>query len=253
MLSTSRSSLLLIFGFLIGLVVSSALEGTNAQRLARGLSPNPPKFIRDTSNDRTTRPTAERRSPSAVPSITLTGRLEVRNPQDESVLGYIRNWAGGGTISGINALGPDEELHVKLTFAPSHLTKINILATNPAFPAPFYVGAGTFSTNFVPELAVGSRQTVAFTNVEQTPGGAHPTIPPARDAYVESSIWSINTNTHELQAHWINEDGSKPPTVIAYDIQITQNEIFFVGDIAAYNLNNDLPASAVQLFIVPLA
>lgn len=33
------------------------------------------------------------------------------------------------TSSGINALGPDEELHVKLTFAPSHLTKINILAT----------------------------------------------------------------------------------------------------------------------------
>lgn len=27
--------------------------------------------------------------------------------------------------------------------------------------------------------------------------------------------------------------------------EITQNEIFFVGDIAAYNLNNDLPASAV--------
>lgn len=79
MLSTSRSSLLLIFGFLIGLVVSSALEGTNAQRLARGLSPNPPKFIRDTSNDRTTRPSKFSISPRYLHQMINRLSLQPQN------------------------------------------------------------------------------------------------------------------------------------------------------------------------------
>jgi len=189
-------------------------------------------------------------SSSPVPSVTLTGRLQARNPQDGSVLGNVRNWATPGTISGVNFLGPDEDLLVKLTFKPSLPTKIDILATNPSFPAPFYVGAGSPSNAGVPSLWKGSRNTVGFTNVDLTPGGAHPTKPPALDVYVESAIWALDHKTGKLTAHWINDDGSKPHTTIAYDIR--ENSIFFVGDIAAYNENNDTPASAVELFLVPV-
>ncbi|KAH9479371.1 hypothetical protein JR316_0007961 [Psilocybe cubensis] len=270
------SSILLVLGLVAVLVFSSPLEdpGTNAQRLARGLSPNPPKFLRDkVIARRATTPTprldARQGTPSVGPSVTITGRLQVRNPQDGNILGYVRNWSGGGTIAGINALGPEEDLIVKMTFHRSDPTQINILATvssfpnleinfdlgfefvkNPAFPPPFYVGAGTFDAFTVPTLAAGSRETVPFTNVEKTPKGSPPKVP-ARQAFVESAIWTIDKKTHELHAQWINEDGSRPPTILAYDIR--ENQLFFVGDIAAYNLNNDLPASAVQLFIETLS
>ena len=39
--------LLLIAGLGVGLVLSTPMQETNAQRLARGLPPSPPKFLRD--------------------------------------------------------------------------------------------------------------------------------------------------------------------------------------------------------------
>ncbi|KDR80727.1 hypothetical protein GALMADRAFT_135847 [Galerina marginata CBS 339.88] len=243
-MSNLKFAFLLIIALCIGWVSCSPLEETNGQRLARGLPPKPPRFL-------STTPTLNARgaSTSPLPSVTLTGRLQVRNP-DGSVLGNVRNWATPGTISGVNFLGPDQDLLVKLTFKPSHPTKIDVLATNPTFPAPFYVGAGSASNAGVPKLSHGSRNTVGFTNVPLTPGGARPTKFPALDVYVESAIWTLDQETGKLTAQWINVDGSKPPTIIAYDIR--ENSIFFVGDITAYNQDNDLPASTADLFLVPV-
>lgn len=45
-------------------------------------------------------------------------------------------------------------------------------------------------------------------------------------------------------AHFVNPDGSKPKTQLAYDARA--NELFFVGDLAAYNKQFDYyPAGAV--------
>ncbi|KAF8967625.1 hypothetical protein BDZ97DRAFT_500664 [Flammula alnicola] len=169
-----KLSILLIVGLCFGLVLSSPLQDTNAQRLARGLPPIPPKFARGIIGARN-KPTpaqgSKRATTSPLPPVTLTGRLELRN-KDGSSLGHVRNWQSGGTISGVNALGPDKDLLVSLTFSPSNPKFINILATNPAFPAPFFVGGGTSSTVTVPSLSLGSRSTVPFTNVESTPPGS---------------------------------------------------------------------------------
>ncbi|KAF8159454.1 hypothetical protein B0H34DRAFT_703569 [Crassisporium funariophilum] len=249
----SRLSFLLIVLACIGCVVASPVQETNAQRLARGLPPNPPKFLRDflrAVGVRSPTPVASSKRtltspvpPTEEPPVTLTGRLEIRSKVDGGRLGRIRNWPGGGTIGGTNFLGPDGDLLVTLTYTPSSTKKFDILSTNPAFPAPFYVGAGSFSTLSVPTINVGSRNTIAFTNVESTPPDSTPVKPPTRDAYVESAIWSIDPTTQKLSAQWINADGSKPLTILAYNIR--SNALFFVGDIDAHNMNNNTPASAV--------
>ncbi|KAF9563125.1 hypothetical protein CPC08DRAFT_749144 [Agrocybe pediades] len=231
---------------------SSSIRETNAQRLAQGLPPNPPKFIQELLAKRAQKTPGRvdlGSRPSSVPHVKLSGKLQLRSPEDGSALGNVRNWPGGGTISGTNFLGSDGDLLVELKFNPAKPFKINILATNPTFPAPFFVGAGSISPLDVPVLVTGSRNTVSFTNVERTLKNAGPTSSPTRNAFVESAIWSIDIDSHKLTAQWINADGSKPPTVLAYDIR--ENEIFFVGDLAVYNSENDLPASAVDLFLVP--
>ncbi|KAJ3504217.1 hypothetical protein NLJ89_g8053 [Agrocybe chaxingu] len=252
-----KLSLLLTLGFFLGLASTSPLgQETNAERLARGLPPNRPKFLRSGTPVLSSRSA----STSPLPPVTLTGRLQVRS-KDGHVLGQVRNWEGGGTIGGVNFLGPDSDLLVTLSYSPSDLTQLNILATNPAFPAPFYVGAGTFSTVTVPTLSASTRKyafpphadfpllndalqsLVSFTNVESTPPGSGPVKPAGRDAYVESAIWTIDPSTNKVEAQWINNDGSKPPTILAYDIR--NNVLFFTGSLAAYNTDNPFPASAV--------
>ncbi|KAF9466089.1 hypothetical protein BDZ94DRAFT_1234072 [Collybia nuda] len=233
---------------LLSSVSCKPVHETNAQRMARGLPPSAPKFGR-------TLPGAKRTYTSAIPRIPYSGRLEVRQ-EDGSVAGYVRNSNSSGAISkfdhssGLNFLGPEQELHVSFTAPFSGNGPFDIVASNPLFPAPFYVGAsGTADIN---SIAGDSRNTISFSNVEQTPKNTIP-IASATDGlntFIESAIWSINPKTKELKAQYINPDKSKPETIIGYDIRA--NRLFFVGNITAYNVNNDTPASTVQLYLVAL-
>jgi len=94
-------------------------------------------------------------------------------------------------------------------------------------------------------LALGSRSTVGLDNVPKTPAGV-----PAPGVSTESAVWSFNPGTNEMTVQYVNPDGSLPNTVIAYDDR--ENELFFVGDLDAYNFQNDVPASAVTFFLVPV-
>ncbi|KAH7926018.1 hypothetical protein BV22DRAFT_1046345 [Leucogyrophana mollusca] len=234
-----RFSLLALFALFVATASPVAAEGlTNAERLARGLPILPPKFGRSvpgyarnpTPASPEKRVVAVSASPSPKPIRTewfykFTGRIKVVS-YDGEPLGYLRNWATG-SVSGVNAGGPSSELHVSFK-APrrggDHL--FSILATNPNFPAPYYIGTTTSAT-----LAPGSPSSVAFGNVEQTP----PKSPPVTSGNQtdESAIWSFDGKTNELTAHYVNPDGSPAKTTIAYNIW--DNNIFFVGDIDAFN------------------
>jgi len=221
--------------------------------LARGLPPSPPRFGRNLPGKVTAREStpvwaAKRGAPSGSPTVQLSGRIQARNPENKQSLGNVRNWSGGSPISGLNFLGPDQDLHVSFTAPPSGKGPFDILATNAAFPPPFFVGASSspFSSG---TIGKGLRDTVAFTNVEQTPPGSPP-VKSGDNSSGESAIWSFNPGTKELKAQYVNPDGSQPSTIIAYDIRA--NELFFVGDIDAYNKDNNTPASAVELFLVPI-
>jgi hypothetical protein len=84
---------------------------------------------------------------------------------------------------------------------------------------------------------------LGFTHVVQTTPGSKP------ENGIESAIWSFNLDTKRLtrifqsylfifisklslQAHWINLDGTKPETIIEYDIR--ENEFVITGDIAQW-------------------
>lgn len=248
----------IVLSFIACFIVSVAgapIQETNAQRMARGLPPSPPRFGRALPGMVMARtPTqvlaAKRGQPSSVPPMQMSGRIQVRNPQNKQPIGNVKNTNGTNPISGVNALGPEQDLHVSFTAPPSGSGPFDIMATNAAFPPPFLVGASVApSTTGV--IGLGSPDTVGFTNVQQTPPNSPPvpssTVP---NTMVESAIWSFNPGTNELMAQYVNPDGSKPSTVIAYDIR--ENVLFFVGDIDAYNKNNDLPASAVKLYLVPI-
>lgn len=85
-----------------------------------------------------------------------------------------------------------------------------------------------------------------------------PPVPVGQYNADESAIWTFDPTTYELkgglsqyfrrpsllitdisQAHYVNLNGHKAKTTIAY--KIYDNSIFFVGDIGAYNAAQDDP------------
>ncbi|CAL1715062.1 unnamed protein product [Somion occarium] len=208
---------------------------TNAERFRRGLGPNAPVFKRvlPGSGEKPTGVIAAKRSKTSSLPVTYTGRIEVRNLEGHS-FGYVWNSESG--VSGVNFHGPVDELHVKISTTKSG-GLFDILATNPKFPPPFYIGAS--SNNAAATLGPGLPAGVGLGTVEQTPPGP---------SAAQSAIWTINRATKLLTPHWVNPDGSKPTTSIGLDLR--NNYLTFTGDIAAYNAANTWPVGEVQFFLV---
>ncbi|KAH7909553.1 hypothetical protein BJ138DRAFT_1155001 [Hygrophoropsis aurantiaca] len=251
-----RFCLVALLALIAAAASPAAAEGsTNAERFARGLPPLPPKFGRSHPGQARNPSSAfvpdrvnivVSPSPSSKPHINqlfykYAGRIKVVS-YDGEPLGYLRNWQTG-SVSGVNAGGVDTELHVTFKSVRSEDHLFNIYATNPNFPAPYYIGTSTTAT-----LGPGLQSSVAFANVDQTP----PKSPPVTvgNFSYESAIWSFDHKTNEITAHYVNPDGSTPKTTIAYNIW--DNTIFFVGDIDAFNnatSDPDYLASPVTFFL----
>jgi len=244
MLFVKTSVISFILAFAICFVAGSPIPETNADRLARGLPPAPPKFRRFLPGKRTgttgaSPPTASP-NPHAHAQAGFEGRIEVRN-LDGSVLGNVRN-ADTGAIGGVNFLGNDFDLHCKLNNQGPG--PFDLEATNALFPPPHFVGAtGSFPLGpNLPNIA-------GLGPVKQSAPGVGPTATPS-GITDQSAIWTIDAPTRELKANYVNPDGSTPATTIAYDIK--NNVLFFTGDLNLWNTNNNAkPASAVQFFLVP--
>lgn len=237
--STKSSLLFVLFLCLLGSVSSLAIRETNADRLARGLSPLSP-VRRSTGTD-----SARRSVSSPLPPTTVTGRLQVRYVNGGSNAGFVRNWEGGAPISGVSFLGGDEELQVSVTYSPTSPTGLDILATNPKFAAPFYVGA----SGGLKKYESNSGDTLGFTNVGQTQPGSIPTQVGSVSSLVESAIWTIDPSTKKLTATWINGDGSSFTPTLAYAVR--ENSLFFVGSTQAWmDGHPNYFISAVELYLV---
>lgn len=144
---------------------------------------------------------------------------------DGGSLGHLYNWASG--INGVNFGTSSDDLHVSFTVSRSGKGLIDLQAIDPAFPGPSYIGTTSNAT-----LATGSPTAVGFGNVIRTPVHSPP-VPVGQYNADESAIWTFNPTTYELKAHYVNLNGHKAKTTIAY--KIYDNTIFFVGDIGAYN------------------
>ncbi|KAK7687872.1 hypothetical protein QCA50_009091 [Cerrena zonata] len=218
---------------------------TNAERLARGLTPNPPRFkrvlpgIHDTPTNVLPAKRSASASASASPSPTpsslpkiFTGRIEVKNLQGASY-GFIENSQSG--VNGVNFGGPIDELHVKV-ISNTYGGVAQIQATNPEFDAPYYLGGSSTTPQ---TLGSGFSAGVSLDHVEKAPVGSGAT---------ESAVWKINPITKQITAQWVNPDGSRPRTKIGLDIR--NNHLVLTGDISAYNGANTWPISEVKFFLV---
>jgi hypothetical protein len=161
---------------------------------------------------------------------------------DGSVLGNVRN-ADTGDIDGVNFLGNDLNLQCKLK--QQGPGPYDLKATNALFHPPHFVGAtGSFP------LGPNLENIAGLGPVKQSDPGVGPTATP-QGITDQSAIWTIDAQTRELTAHYVNPDGSTPDTTIAYDIK--NNVLFFTGDLNLWNTNNNAkPASAVKFFLVPV-
>ncbi|KAF9647195.1 hypothetical protein BDM02DRAFT_3117446 [Thelephora ganbajun] len=170
-----------------------------------------------------------------VNAATYTGKVQVINGEGSSN-GFLKNWNSG--FDGVDYGG--NPLLVSIT--TNSTGPLNLVAINAVFPPPYYLGAQ--SSSYHPNLAPGSDVIVALTNVNPTSPGAPPDA-----SYSESAIWYFDTVTKKLTPQWINTDGSRPATYIAYDIKY--NKIFLSGDVNAYNaVFNWKPASPVSFYLV---
>jgi hypothetical protein len=228
------------------IVTAGPTPGSNGDRLARGLPPLPPKFRRTLPGNAQvgrfpTPVAAAKRSVASTGLITYNGRLEIRSSSGSS-LGFVRNTPSSNPIGGVNLEGPDQDLQIKFTTTPNGVGPFDILSTNPSFPAPLYVGAaGTNNINS------NSANYLSFSNVPQTAPQSIPLLD-VNGVFVESAIWSIDPASKKLTAQYINANGHRPATYLAYDIRA--NALLFVGDIAAYNKKySTSPVSGVDLYL----
>ncbi|KXN87410.1 hypothetical protein AN958_08841 [Leucoagaricus sp. SymC.cos] len=231
-------------GVVSALPTPSLTYETNASRMARGLPPNPPvHFARGATNVWAAKRWSPSPSPSPSPSSCYTGKIEVKYDSDGHSAGFVRNWENGG-VNGLNFSGAP--LEVKVCKAGAQTDLYNIVATNAVFPSPHYVGAT--SGTVAGSLTTGDRSSVSFSNVPRTTPNGRPAL--VNGNYYESAIWTFDTSTKELTPQWINPDGSRPNTVIAYDIRA--NELFFVGDISQWNVSGFFASAVVRASFSPL-
>ncbi|KAG6868951.1 hypothetical protein C0993_007165 [Termitomyces sp. T159_Od127] len=148
---------------LVALVASPAVCGpmeTNAQRMARGLPPLPPRIKRAVPGRKNEGPPTPawgwHPRPSTKPppppfDKSFSGLLEIRDDQGNA-LGRVKNTNTPLPISGLSLSQDDTDL--KVSFVPRSNTAFELLATNPVFPEPHYVGAaGTLDINSLDETS----------------------------------------------------------------------------------------------------
>ncbi|TFK49700.1 hypothetical protein OE88DRAFT_1809411 [Heliocybe sulcata] len=169
----------------------SARAATNAQRLARGLTPLVPKNLFT--------PTRVRRQlPSSSP--TLTANIGIFK-KDGTSLGYLTNQGTVATtqssITTFSFRNPSSASDVVELITAGTSTRTVLMSYSDGYT----MGSG--STNYL---------TWAITTLS-TPAGSRQQgdLTKGPTQYSESTIWSIDPSTGAVGAHWVNPDGSTVP------------------------------------------
>ncbi|KAJ7446687.1 hypothetical protein FB451DRAFT_785287 [Mycena latifolia] len=229
----------LALAFFLAAVNPSLGKETNASRLRRGLPPLPPRSLfRNKGAIGWTASATTSSRPSSTPRprfSSRSGRIQVLASNGSS-LGFVGN---STPVISINFGGdPGQDLRIQIV---SESAPFNIIVTNPNFPTPFYLGALASSN-----LSLEKLTTVALSNVDRARSKSRATA--SEKGFVQSAIWSIDLNTQELKARYVNPDGTKSPLFVVYNAHY--NELHFVGNVDSDNLANPgFPGSAVKLYL----
>ncbi|KAJ7084710.1 hypothetical protein C8R44DRAFT_821902 [Mycena epipterygia] len=183
---------------------------TNAQRLARGLGPLPPRH-------RSRRAAMARRS-AGVP-VATSGTIQVSLASTGSVLGFISQASGfnhfGVSADSTQAL--DFQFSVDSTVTSS--AGINIVASSTYAATWPYIGGIVGAANSNADLSSGSFNYAFIQGTSLTPDDSPPaavsnSYPAVKQS--ESAIWNYDATTGAITAQWVNIDGSTPATSIMY-------------------------------------
>jgi len=213
---------------------------TNAERMARGLPPNPPHRRDGRLVARVSPTPVGANSPAPTQQATgsgsctpRTGTIEMTSA-DGSIVGYLANVA---TRFGQFGFSPDKtdaiQVQAHCDGDRFDLTTVNV---DSAYP---YIGGITGLQSVSADLLPGSSNYAYF-------GGVTPTLPgkPASSQdssftsltkisnTVESAIWSMDDSTGILTAHWVNGSGGEQDTHIAYFPAI--KALYFTGDLSEF-------------------
>ncbi|EED82953.1 predicted protein [Postia placenta Mad-698-R] len=191
-------------GDLSTLALAQRVPMTNAQRLARGLAPNRPRFNHAGAG------TSASTFVSRVPNVF--GEYGVTTDAANALLVQYANCAGA---------------------ASADLVTLNGIADFT------YLGGITGFSSPSGDLGPGSSMYAYLGGTSQTAPGATPQAVPNSFTFttgiqedVESAIWTLDRTTGVLTAHWSNTDRSTPATSIVY--YAPENFLLLTGNPAAF-------------------
>ncbi|TFK64452.1 hypothetical protein BDN72DRAFT_901558 [Pluteus cervinus] len=214
---------------------------TNAQRLARGLPPNPP--VRRTG-------AVLKPSPSPVPGSKYYATIEARTDDGKTVakLGQVDKGIYRFLAKGQSPAKVSFSLPTSNSGSNLRLTDVN---TNvPEFPIiGLVVGDGNTDQN----IRHGSSNYLQFVGIKTgtSPNSTPQFIPNSYSDFTkkpqvaESDVWSIDLKTLTLTPQWINTDGSKPDV----HILIANGNFFVTGDVQEWTKKNG-SGTSVKLVLV---
>jgi len=210
---------------------------TNAQRLARGLSPLPPRSAWR-RGDRS-RPHVVRRSqPSGTSCKKMVGGIEIVDATTGALLGHVADEVNefgeyGVTSEPLEAL----EINFKLCKATGVVGPFDITQMNTCGCMPYKnVGAIQGYSSSSVDLVAGGHSYLVFGGVTLTDSITGPSTTANSFSYTtniqraaESDVWHYDTATSQLLLKWVNSDSTTP----AIQFAICHGVLIAVADVNA--------------------
>lgn len=213
---------------------------TNAQRMARGLPPNPPHRRHGRLVARVSPTPVGANSPAPTPQnagssfcTPRTGVIEITS-LDGTTKGYLANVT---TLFGQYGFSPKREDAMQVQ-ALCDGERFDIVTVDPNALYP-YIGGITGLQSISADLLPGSSNYAYLGGVTATLPGKPACSQDSSFTWitkitntVESAIWSMDDSTGALTPHWVNSRGGEQIPHIAYSP--SNNVLFFTGDITEF-------------------
>jgi len=220
-------------------------KDTNAKRFAEGLPPLQAAGV-PVNRHKIRRHPGFKMSPRQTGGGTteVCGIISGYSPSEGMFYTYISN-----TLDDFNRLGwtsySDQALQVCASTITGDITLTNFAQGGEysTLAAVIPTTEGFWEVGGPGTLQPGSPAFVSFTASEPVPAGSPPTEVPnvyAAGAKMETAIWTLNPQTFELSAKWINPNGM-PVAAYGYfgldplDLTSTEDVIGLTGDFNALN------------------
>jgi len=194
-----------------GLYTPAELQ-RNAQRKALGMSPIPPKAMRKKA-----KPKNKGSGMASLSSVQAsTGYIAIHDDNVEGpLLGYLSN----------HKIVPNIKEAVEYTYTTNGFMAEIMVANSTNIR--MCVSTGLYGR----DLGLGSKNFhVARHTIISTAEGDTPFHDTKTASYLETTIFSINPKTGEIEIEWVNVDSGRPPVQIA----LRDERLYYTGDLSSF-------------------